>query len=60
MRVVAIAASVAAAVAMIAATAAISTERIEDSITWLLFQAAANQRKEKPSQRAIDVPELKA
>ena len=48
------------AVAITAATAAISTERIDDSITWLLFQAAANQRSEKPSHLAIEVPELKA
>ncbi|MNV99383.1 hypothetical protein D3C71_1947330 [compost metagenome] len=54
------AASVATAVAMMAAMAAIWTERIAASMTRLLFQAATNQRNEKPSQRAIEMPELKA
>ena len=51
---------VAQAVAMTAATAAIWSERQEASTTCWLFQALSNQRNERPSQVAIDVPELKA
>src|SRR4051812_23951454 len=59
-RVVASAAIVAVIVARMAATAAIWNERIEDSITSVLFQATWNQRSEKPFQIASDSLSLKA
>ena len=56
---VASAAIAAAIVASIAAAEAICSERIDASMTAALFHAASNQRSEKPSKLASDVPALK-
>ena len=58
-RVVAIAAMVAAMVEISDATEAMVSDRIEASITWSLCQAETYQRQENPSQIAIEVPALK-
>ena len=59
MRVVAIAAMVAAIVEISDATEAMVSDRIEASITGSLCQAERYQRQENPSQIAIEVPALK-
>jgi hypothetical protein len=57
-RVVASAAMVAAVVAISEAEAATISDRIVASCTRVLAQAASYQRHEKPSHRAMLLPEL--